>query len=146
MPRESGVEAPADVGPLRCQDAEEMNVACRPVGTCLEVPQDPVAARAKRQHGLLRPFVQVVHAESHDGTAERVECVAEQQPLARRVDVCPLPPGGVERIANLDAIDWPDDVVEAGGADDEAGRQLADDPHDLVGFDLDDPEAARWKD
>ena len=96
------------------------------------LPEHAVLLGAQRLDRALRLEIEVVGAQADDPTAERIERVAEQQPLADRVDAAALPALAVPRVADLDAVDGLHDVVVARAADDGAARQLAHRPRQHV--------------
>src|SRR2546421_12809971 len=87
--------------------------------------QNAVLLRAERFDRALRVEVEVVRAQADHLAVERVERVAEQQQLARGVDVALLPALRVPGPANLDAARLLDDVVAARAVDELAARELA---------------------
>src|SRR6185503_19462864 len=76
--------------------------------------------------------IEVVGPEPDDAATQRLEGVRQQYQLAGGVDVTSLPPRGVPGVADLDAIDRGDDVVEACASRNRARRQIADRPGEHV--------------
>src|SRR5690242_1819162 len=92
------------VGPLRREDAVYHRIAHAPVAPPVVVPDHAVAFPPDRLDGALRAEVEVVRAQPDDPAPEGLERVAEQEQLARRVELAALKPRGVERVADLDAV------------------------------------------
>ena len=124
MAGEAQLEMPLHVRPFVRQDAVHHGVAHRPVAARRVVADHAVLPGAERLDRPLRGEVEVVRAQAHHLAAEGIERVSQQEPLARGVDVGPLPAPTVPGVADLDPIHVGDDVVIAGAADDETGREL----------------------
>ena len=116
-------EMPLNVAPLRRDDAVLMRVPRRPVSAGHVMAQHSVLLRAEALDRPLGREVEVVGAQADDRAFERLECVREQEQLARRVHVRSLKSRRVPRPADLHAIDRRHDVVVARAADDLAARQ-----------------------
>src|SRR6185503_2031756 len=118
MPLETQLEMALHVAPFREQDAVHHRVTYRPVPAGGMMPDHAVLLRAQSLDGALGAEVEVVRAQADDPAAEGLERVREEQELAGRVDVGPLPALRVPRVADLDAVDRGHDVVIARRADD----------------------------
>src|SRR4051812_14022707 len=101
---------PLHVRPLTLQNAVDDRVAGRAVAAGPVVADDAVLLRPERLDRALRAEVEIVGAETDDGTAENFERVRHQQQLARRVHAAALATGGVPGVADLDAVDGRVDV------------------------------------
>src|SRR2546422_10711461 len=80
----------------------------------------------------LRSKIEVVGPQADDLAAERVERMAQQQQLAGGVDVRALAAAAVPGVADFHAVDRRYDIVIPGRTDDDAARQVADDPRQHV--------------
>src|SRR6185436_11746577 len=136
LPREPAFEMQLDLGPLAREDTVDDDVARGAVAPRPEVPHDAVFLRAERLDRALRREVELVGAKADDLAAELLEGMREQQQLAARVDVAALPALRVPRVADLDAVDVGDDVVETRAADDRTRRDIAHGPRQHAAFAL----------
>src|SRR2546430_9478607 len=130
--REPQFEVPPYVRPLRGQDAVHHYVPHRAVTPQAVVPYHAVLLRPQCCDGPLRTKVEVVRPQAHDLAPERLERVPEQQQLAGRVDVRPLPALRLPGVPDLHTIDHHYDVVIARRTDDGAARQVAHGPGEHV--------------
>src|SRR5689334_6233080 len=96
---------PADVRPFARQNAVHDGVARRAVLANPEVPDHAFTNRAQRLDGALRSKVEAIRPQTDHLAAERIERMAQQHQLARRVDVGPLIALRIPRVTDLDAID-----------------------------------------
>ena len=118
MTRDARLEVALHVGPLTSENAEHDAVAHGAVASCLMVSKDAVLLRAEGRDRSLRGEVEVVGAKADNSAAQRIEGMAEQETLARGVDMAALPTAGVPRVTDLDTIDRGNDVVVSSASDD----------------------------
>src|ERR1051325_7120738 len=84
---------------------------------------DTVLLCAKRFDRALRPEIEVVGAQPYDRAFQGFECVAEEEKLARGIDVAALATPCIPGIADLDAVRSGDDIVITGAAHHFSRRQ-----------------------
>src|SRR6185437_12274874 len=115
MPRQPQFEMAPHVRPLLRQDAVEYAVPHRAVATKLMPPDHTILVRPQSFDGALRREVEAVGPQRHHAAVQIVECVREQEQLARAVDVAALPARGVPGVADFHTVNHSRHVVIARG-------------------------------
>jgi hypothetical protein len=106
-----------DIAPFGSKNAVEDGVARGTVLSLTVVTKDPVPSGTECLDSALGPDVEEVRLQADNTAAQAIEGVGQQEELAGRVDVCPVPSRSVPGIAYLDASYRRHDVVEARTAD-----------------------------
>src|SRR5438445_3033493 len=113
MARETQLEVPPDVRPLRDQDTVHHHVPDGAVAAHAVVTDHTVLLRAQRLDRALRAEIEIIGAEAHDVASERVEGAAEEQQLAGRIDVRALAAARVPGVPDLHPIERGSGIVSA---------------------------------
>ena len=106
-----------DVGPFGGKNTVEDRVARGAVLSRPVVTNDAVSPRTECLDCALGTDVEEVCLQTHDTAAQAIEGVGQQEELAGRVHVCPLPARSVPGVAYLDSAYRRYDVVKARAAD-----------------------------
>src|ERR1043166_2231262 len=136
VPRQARLEVPLHVRPFHGQNAVDDRVTDAAVAARVMVANHAVLLGTKCGDGTLTGEIEVIGPQTHNRAAEALEGVAQQEELARRVHMAPLPAGRVPRVADLHAIDCRDNIVVPGTPDERPRAQFTHDPWEHVAVPL----------